>query len=59
MRSSGRDRTLADITYKVFDDTTLTLTTAQATNWTVALVTVLPVFVAVCGLVVFIRRKHA
>jgi len=59
MRSSGRDRTLADITFKEFDDTDLVITTAEATNWTVAMVTVLPAITAVIGLVIFVRRKHS
>ncbi len=59
MRSSGRDRTLADIKFKEFDDTDLVITTAESTNWTVALVTVLPAIIAVIGLVVWVRRKHS
>ncbi len=59
MSATGRDRTLADIDYKEFDDTDLTITTAQANDWTVALVTVLPIALSVLGLVIFVRRKNA
>lgn len=59
MSITGRERTLADIDYKVFDDTELEITTAQANNWTLALVTVLPVAAAVAGLVIWVRRKHS
>ncbi len=59
MSATGRDITLADIKYKVFDDTDLTITTAEANKWTVALVTVLPVAAAALGLVIFVRRKNA
>ncbi len=59
MRATGRDKILADIPFKPFDDTELTITTAQANNWTVALVTVLPLVTAVCGLVIWVRRKHS
>ena len=59
MRATGRDKILADIPFKVFDNTELTITTAQANNWTVGLVTVLPVTAAVVGLAVWVRRKHS
>lgn len=59
MRGTGRDKILADIPLKVFDNTELTITTAQANNWTVGLVTVLPLFAAAVGLVIWVRRKHS
>lgn len=59
MRITGRDVTLADLTYKVFDDTDLEITTAQANNWTLALVLVLPVAAAAVGFVIWVRRKHS
>lgn len=59
MTATGRDKILADIDWKVFDDTDLDITTAQANNWSIALVTVLPLITAVIGLVIHIRRKHS
>ena len=59
MRITGRDRTLVDIKYEVFDDTDLEITTAQANNWTLAFVLVLPLAAAVTGLVIWVRRKHS
>ena len=50
---------LADIDRKVFDDTTLDITTAQANDWTVAMTVVFPVIAAITGLVIWVRRKHA
>ena len=59
IKLTGRERILADIEYKVLDDTALDITTAQANKWTVALTVTLPVIIAVCGVVVWIRRKNA
>jgi len=59
MLATGRDKILAELKYKVFDDTDLTVTTAQANDWTVALVCVLPAVTAVTGLVIWVRRKHS
>lgn len=59
MKATGREKVLADIDFKVFDDTTLDITTAQANDWTVAMTVVLPVIAAVTGLVIWVRRKHA
>lgn len=58
MRITGRERVLADIEYKVLDDTSLTITTAQANGWTVALTVTLPAILAIAGLAVFVRRKN-
>ena len=59
MKATGREKVLADIDFKVFDDTTLDITTAQANDWTVAMTLVFPVIAAVTGLVIWVRRKHA
>lgn len=58
MNITGRGRVLADITYKVLDDDTLSITTAQANNWTVLFTVTLPAILAVAGIVVFVRRKN-
>lgn len=59
MRITGRERILADIPYKVLDDTSIDITTAQANNWTVALTAVIPAVIAVCGIAVWVRRKNS
>ncbi len=59
MLGAGRDKILADIPFKVFDNTELTITTAQANNWTISFVVVLPLMIAVAGIVVWVRRKHS
>ncbi len=59
MRITGRERILADIEYKVLDDVSLTITTAQANRWTVGLVTVIPFIILAAGLVVWVRRKNS
>ncbi len=58
MRITGRERVLADIEYKVIDDTSMSITTAEANAWTVALCVTLPVLISVCGIVVWVRRKN-
>lgn len=59
MRITGRDRVLADIDIKVLDNTTMTITTAQANAWMVCLVTIIPAIAAVCGIVVLVRRRNS
>ncbi len=59
MRAVGRENLLADIAYKEFDNVTLTITTAQATRWTILFATVPPLIVAICGVVVRIKRKNS
>ncbi|MBQ5887184.1 MAG: Gldg family protein, partial [Clostridia bacterium] len=59
MKATGREKVLADIDFKVFDDTSLDITTAQANDWTVAMTVVFPVIAAITGLVIWVRRKHA
>ena len=58
MRITGRERVLADIEYKVLDDTELIITTVAANNWTVVLTVTLPVILAIAGAVVWVRRKN-
>ena len=58
VRLTGREKIVADIDPKVLDETTLDITTAQANRWSVAMVTVIPVIVAIFGIYVCIRRKR-
>ena len=58
MRAVGRDNSLADLKYKAFDNTTLTITTAQSTRWTVVIAVIPPAIIAIAGVTVRIRRKN-
>lgn len=59
MKAVGRERVLASLSLKPFDDDEITVTTAQANNWTVAMTLVLPAIFGLCGIVVITRRKHS
>ena len=59
MKAVGRERVLETLTLKPFDKDDITVTTAQANNWTVAMTLVLPAVFALCGIVVITRRKHS
>ena len=49
-----------NITYKSFDNTSLTdVSTAQANAWTITCVAIIPVAIGVCGLIVYVRRRHS
>ena len=58
MRAVGRENALADLTYKPFDNTTLTITTAQSTRWTVVIAVIPPAIIAIAGVVIRIKRKN-
>lgn len=58
MLAAGKDRVLANLSFKPFDDTEITVTTAQSNRWTVAMTLVLPIIFAACSLVVVTKRKH-
>ena len=58
MRAVGRENALADLTYKPFDNTTLTITTAQSTRWTVVIAVIPPAIIAIAGVAVRIKRKN-
>jgi len=59
MKATGNEKILARLNYKVFDDTSLNITTAQANDWTLACVLVLPIIASAAGLVIWVRRKHS
>jgi hypothetical protein len=49
-----------NIDYKSFDDTALTnVSTAAANAWTITCVALIPAAIAVCGVVVYVRRRHS
>ncbi len=58
MRAMGKTTVPVDLTCKVFDNNSLDITTAQANTWTIVLMTVIPVIVCICGIAVWIRRRH-
>ena len=58
MKAVGRERVLAVLELKPFDKSDITVTTAEANRWTVAMTTVIPLIFAVAGLIVITRRKH-
>lgn len=58
MRAVGREHLVADIEYKEFDNVKLTITTAQATRWTVGIAVIPPAIVAIAGIIVRIKRKN-
>ena len=49
-----------NITYKSFDNTSLTdVSTAAANAWTITCVAVIPAAIGLCGLIVYVRRRHS
>lgn len=59
MRAVGRERVLSMLEFKPFDNDDITITTAEANNWTVAMTLAIPAVIALCGIVVITRRKHS
>lgn len=59
MKLMGQEKVPTDIGYKLFDSQTLEKIDQKAiTNWAWFLIAVIPVTVAVIGLVVWLRRRH-
>ena len=58
MQATGKDRVLANLSFKPFDDSELAVTTADANKWTVAMTLVLPIIFAIAGAAVVTKRKH-
>lgn len=58
-RVMGREKVPANIDFKVFATTEIEdMTSAEAVNTTIALIVVLPVIIAVCGVIITTRRKY-
>ncbi len=55
---NGSLKNMPDILNKNLTDETLTITTRQADIWTAVCVGVLPLAASICGIVVYVRRKH-
>jgi len=58
MKALGREKVPVGLDFKVFDDNTLDITTAESTRWTVIFTLVIPAIAAVGGIVVYVRRRH-
>jgi len=59
MKAVGRERVLAVLAFKPFDDDDITITTEEANDWTAAMTLVIPAIVSLLGIVVITRRKHS
>ena len=51
--------TFEDISYKPFDEKSLSVTTEQTNAWMIACVAVIPSIFLVAGTIVFVRRRHS
>ena len=49
---------ILNVSYKVYNDTTLTIDSATSRNWLTVLVLALPTVVLLAALAVFLRRRH-
>ena len=58
MKATGRERVLAALEFKPFDDSDITITPAEANRLTVACTIVIPLILAVAGIVITVRRKN-
>ncbi|MDD6800871.1 MAG: Gldg family protein [Firmicutes bacterium] len=58
MKNFCRKTVPVDINFKMFDDESLDITTAEATRWTVIYTVFLPAAVFVIAVVVFVRRRN-
>jgi len=58
MKNFGKKTVPMDLSFKVFDNEALDITTKEATMWTVICTGFLPLIVLICGIAMFIRRKH-
>lgn len=58
IQSTSSIQTPVNLDYKPFVNYELTITDSQARTTTIILATILPIMIAVCGVVVIVRRKH-
>lgn len=58
MKALGKEKVPIGLDFKVYQDTSLDITTAQATQWTVIFSIIMPAIVAAAGIVVWARRRH-
>lgn len=58
IQTTSSVQTPVNLDYKPFVEYELEITDSQARNVTIVIATILPVIIAVCGVVVIVRRKH-
>ncbi|MCL2518333.1 MAG: GldG family protein [Oscillospiraceae bacterium] len=58
MKAIGKEKVPLDLQFKVYEDTSLSITTAEATRWTILFMVVLPLIVVAGGMAVWFRRRH-
>jgi ABC-type uncharacterized transport system. len=58
MKSLGKEQVPIGLVFKTYEDTSLEITTAQATQWTVIFSIIMPAIVAAAGVVIWARRRH-
>lgn len=58
MKALGKEKVPIDLDFKVFDDNSLDITTAEATKWTIVYTLLLPIIVSGLGVAVWLRRRH-
>lgn len=59
MLAMGKKQVPIDLDFKMFEDNSLDITTAEASAWTWSLTLIVPTLVFVTGIVIWLRRKHA
>jgi len=59
IRAMGKEKVPADIDFKLISSEALDITSAEQAQWTWLLIFTLPTVAAVCGVVIFVRRKHS
>lgn len=58
IQTTSSVQTPVNLDYKPFVDYKLTITDSEARTVTVVLATIIPAIIAICGVVVIVRRKH-
>lgn len=58
MKALGKEKVPVKLEFKVYEDTTLKITTAEARNWTILFTVAMPAAVALLGVIVWARRRH-
>ena len=58
IRLTGREKIVADIDIKVFDNTELDVTTSQTNGWTAVFAIAIPLVIGAFGFAVCFRRKR-
>jgi ABC-2 type transport system permease protein len=58
MKAMGREKVPLNIDFRLFEDKSLDITVTQANAWTVVYTAVIPAIVLICGIVVWVRRRH-